>query len=364
MPTPPTPEAKLRRTVELYNETAAAGHDPDRLGFVQELVRRGKAEGLFTNRTQHNEYLRAAKDRLGLEPDPGAYRQARYQQPSPKLQLLPAPAPRLLESNEPLRRILVIPDRHNDPRHPHRIAATTWIARLGSELRPSEVIDLGDSITMDSCSRHDKNDTLKGRYKPSIRDDLDNHVAMLQAFERGRDPDWRPRLKRVRGNHEQRLSDFENQHPENEGTHTHRYMQDLLQFGWQERPFGEIYYSSGVGFSHAPMLRGKPQGGKTGPLRASNDLCRSLVHGHSHTFHWYDAPKNDPCDKISVISAGCALPEGEIEHYATHGGATGWRYGVLDLWVRAGDIVDFAFISMASLRSRFSDDGADVRGAA
>lgn len=359
MATPRLERDQIERLIEIINEVYGAGFNP-RSDAAGEAVKRARDAGLFTHENTYWRWLRIGVDRYGLEPDPTLYRQARYQQPAPKLLSVPAAEPRPNSYGE-LKRKLVIPDRHNDPRHPHRLDATVWIARLGSELRPDEVIDLGDSVTMDSCSRHDRNDTLRGRMKPFIKDDLDNHLAMLQAFERGRDPDWRPRLKRVRGNHERRLFDFENEHPENEGTHTHRYAQDLLQFGWQERPFGEIYYSEGVGFSHTPLIKGKPQTGKTGPLRASNDLCRSLIHGHAHTFHWYDAPKNDPCDKISVISAGCALPEGEVEHYATHSGATGWRYGVMDVWVCDGDIVDWSFISMATLRDRFSDDGSDVR---
>jgi len=45
------------------------------------------------------------------------------------------------------------------------------------------------------------------------------------------------------------------------------------------------------------------------------------------------------------------------------GGATGWSYGVLDLRVCDGEITDFAWASMRTLRSRYSDDGADVRAA-
>lgn len=356
----PVPDAALIRAVELVNEVYRDGFDPNKLGTMKEVWERGAKEGLLTNRIQVWDRINLAKTRLGLEPDPTLYQQPRYQQPAPKLQLLPAREPEYRPLEGPRRRVLVIPDRHNDPRHPHRLACTTWIARYGSETRPDFVVCLGDAGTFDSVSRHDKNDTLRGRFKPSIKDDLDNMEAQEVAFERGRDATWRPRKLKARGNHEQRLWEFENQHPENEGTHTHRYAQTLLQFGWREQRFGEIFYIENVGFSHAPLTMGKTVGGKTGPLRSANDLCRTLVHGHTHKLHWYDAAKNDPMDKIAVVSAGCALPEGEIEHYATHSGATGWRYGVLDLTVQAGEIVDFSWISMRTLRDRYSDDGADV----
>lgn len=299
----------------------------------------------------------------GMAPDWTLYEPRRYQQPVATRNLLPAaPTPVPIMEGE-ARRVLVIPDRHNDPRHPHRLAVSTWIARYGSEHRFEDVVCLGDDVTFDSVSRHDRNDTLKGRYKPGIKADLDNHEAMEAAFELGRDKLWKPRKHRCRGNHNQRLFDFENQHPENEGTHTHRYMQTLAQFGWRERGFGEIMYIGGVGFTHAPFNGlGKPMGGKTATHRAGALMCTSLVHGHTHSFEVHNAAKLDPTDRVTIVQAGCALPEGEVEHYATHS-PTGWSYGVLDLTVCNGAILDLAFVSMRSLRLRYSDDGADMRAA-
>lgn len=298
---------------------------------------------------------------FGIEPDWTLYEPRRYQQPVATRNLLPAPpTPGPVIDDGEARRVLVIPDRHNDPRHPHRLACSTWIARYGSEHAFGDVVCLGDDVTFDSVSRHDRNDTLKGRHKPGIKADLDNHQAMEESFERGRAKDWKPRKHRCRGNHNQRLFDFENQHPENEGTHTHRYMQTLLQFGWRERGFGEIMYIAGCGFTHAPFNGlGKPMGGKTATHRAGALMCTSLVHGHTHSFEVHNAAKLDPTDRVTIVQAGCALPEGEVEHYATHS-PTGWSYGVLDLTVCNGAILDLAFVSMRSLRHRYSDDGADV----
>jgi predicted phosphodiesterase len=297
--------------------------------------------------------LEKAKE-AGIEPDWSLYKAYRYQQPMAKYDMVPAPAPRVVPAQGEPKRVLVIPDRHNDPRHPHRLEVSTWIMRYGSEHRHDYVVCLGDALTMDSCSRHDKNDTLRGRHKPSIRQDIDNQLAMLQAEELGRDPSWKPKKRKTRGNHEQRLFDFENQHPESEGTHTHAYAQNLLQFGWQESAFGEIIYIEGVGFTHAPMANGRPRGGINAPRATAIDQCESLVHGHTHALNIHTSKKNGPTDKVHVIQAGCALPEGEIEHYATHGGATGWSYGILDLTVCAGEIIDFAWVSMRTLRQRYA----------
>jgi hypothetical protein len=219
------------------------------------------------------------------------------------------------------------------------------------------VIDLGDDVTMDSVSRYDRNDTIKGRYKPGIKDDLDNLEAAERAFELGRDKNWKPKKVRCRGNHNQRLWDWENNHPESEGTHTQRYREILLQFGWREIGFGEIGYIEGVGYTHAPFNgMGKPMGGKTATHRAGSLLCTSLIHGHTHSFEVHNAAKLDPRDKVTVVQAGCALPDGELETYATHN-PTGWSYGVVDCTVADGQIIDLAFVSMRKLRSVYSDDG-------
>ena len=120
----------------------------------------------------------------GIEPDWSLYRPARYQQPIAKYHITQASPPdvRVIEPHGPVRRHLFIPDEHNDPRHPHRLAVQTWVARYGSEQRHDVVIKAGDSGTFDSVSRHDKDDTLRGRLKPGIKDDLSNHLASLQAI--------------------------------------------------------------------------------------------------------------------------------------------------------------------------------------
>jgi hypothetical protein len=354
MSRPPIPEDELRQAVFLWEEALTAGfREGDAAGYVADHM------GLKSRQTAYDR-LAQAKDRLKIAPDQDLFRAYRYQQPTPGLKLTPAaPHARLMPSGEP-RRVLVIPDRHNDPRHPHRLAASTWIARFGSEIRADDVVDLGDAATFDSVSRWAKDDTLKGRLKPPIRDDLANHMASLQAFERGRAPDWKPRKKKARGNHEQRLWLFEDSNPASAGTHTLAYQEHLLQFGWQERPYGEIFYIGDVGFTHAPFnAMGKPMGGVTLGNRAGALLTQSLVHGHTHQRGHYDAKKLGTADSISVLQCGCALPWGEVEDFAAHN-PTGWWWGVVVLTIQGGVITDEEWVSMLTLRRRYSDDGADI----
>ena len=358
---------KLVAAVELVNQCLTEGFLPqflpgvgNRTAVAVAAERWVKEDGAGITHDGFKRMLLRAKSE-GLEPDWTLYKRDRYQQPVAKAQVVQEPPPPRFFDDNDIVRVLVIPDRHNDPRAEHRLAVSTWIARYGSDHRIPNVVDLGDAVTMDSVSRHDKNDTLRGRMKPPIKADLDNHLQMLQAFERGRLSDWKPKMIRTRGNHEQRLFEFENQHPENEGTHTHRYMQDMLQFGWRERPYGEIVYIGGCGFTHAPFNGlGKPMGGKTATHRAGGLLCESLVHGHTHSYEVHNAAKLGPTDRVTVVQAGCALPEGEVEHYASHN-PTGWSYGIVDMTVQHGAIIDIAFVSMRRIRNLYSDDGADTR---
>jgi hypothetical protein len=369
MPTPPLSLEAAQDAVRRVEEQLRQGCVPrGQLGGKSAVKAAGEQavrDKVCSATVSFESRVRIAEERYQLVPDWSLYRPARPQQPQARFALTPAPAPDpelIKPTGEPVR-VLVIPDRHNDPRHEHRLEVSTWLARLGSERRPSHVVCLGDSVTMDSCSRHDRNDTLKGRYKPPIKADLDNHLASLQAFERGRAKDWKPRLIKTRGNHEQRLWDFENNHPESEGSHTHRYCQDLLQFGWQERPFGEFAYIQGVAFTHAPINgMGRPMGGKTATHRAGALLTSSLVHGHTHQFHVFNDAKMGPQERITVVQAGCAMPWGEYEHYASVGPG-GWWWGALMMTCWDGQIVDLEAISMLTIRDRYSDDGADVKAA-
>jgi hypothetical protein len=350
-------EAKLR---EGFRPKGMVGSGP---GAIARAAEDALKEGAFST---EKAFLSAAYELTGeWEPDWTLYRPQRFHQPVPQVSLREAapPDPTQAEPQGEPTTVLVIPDRHNDPRHPHRLDCSTWIARLGSERRPTVVVDLGDAVTMDSCSRHDRNDTLKGRLKPSIKADLDNHLASLQAFERGRERDWKPRRIKTRGNHEQRLWSFENEHPENEGSHTNAYAEQLLQFGWQERGFGEFAYVSSVAFTHAPINgMGRPMGGKTATHRAGGMLTSSLVHGHTHQLHVFSDAKMGAQERITVVQAGCALPWGEYEHYASTGPG-GWWWGVLMMSVWDGQIVDLEAISMLTLRARYSGAGSDVRAA-
>jgi hypothetical protein len=301
-----------------------------------------------------------------MEPDWSLYVPPRRQQPVPRAVLLhaPAPEPALTQPAGQARRILVIGDLHQDPRHEHRLDVLTWIARYASEHRFERIIQVGDWSTFDCASTHDKNETLAGRLRPGFKDDLANLTASHQAFRRGMSDDYRPKLDFLMGNHENRLERWENVHPESVGTFTLARDETFAQFGWRSRPYGELHYVEGVGFAHhATNGAGRAFGGKTGPQRGANETTVPVVGGHTHRKQMHDAPKIGPLDVISMVEVGCAMPWGEVEAYISHGAPTGWWWGVVPMTVQGGLITDLSFVSMLTIRSRYSGDGADVRAA-
>lgn len=362
------PEDALRAFVGLVEDYLRQGHDRaprSGPGAIRMAGDEGVRRGWFKNPNQGWQWLTLAKDRYGLEPDWSLYRPARYHQPVPLpvLHAAPAPDPALMVPSGDPQRVLVLGDLHNDPRHPHRLQVLTWAARYASEQRFDRVIQVGDWSTWDSVNTHDDNKTLAARLKPGVKDDMDNLVASHQAFRRGMSEDYRPKLDFLLGNHEYRLERFENANPETAQTFTLGRDETFAQFGWRTRPYGELFYVESVAFTHHPTNgAGRAFGGKTGPQRAANESTVPVVSGHTHRRQLHDSPKIGPVDTISMVEVGCGLLWGEVESWASHN-LTGWWMGFCPMTVQGGVITDINFLSMLSIRDRYSDAGGDIQAA-
>jgi len=329
-------------------------------GAVAEAATRAISQGAVSSISAFHSRLRTAETLYGLEPDWSLYRPARYQQPVPRVVIEngPLPTPALARPDGSAQRVLAIGDAHQDPRHPERLECLTWIARYASEQRFDRVIQIGDWSSWDSVNQHDRNETLGARLKPSIRADMDNLKDSLQEWRAGIDPDYKPRQTVVYGNHENRLERFENANPESAGTFTLARDELFAQFGWRTRPYGEVLYVEGVGFTHHPINgAGRAFGGETGPQRAANKTTVPIVSGHTHRRQVHDAAKIGPVESISMVEIGCAMPWGTIESYAKMS-ATGWWWGVVDMTCHGGVITDINFVSMLTLQRRYGRKAA------
>ena len=367
MATPPRSDAQKASVRDRVEAKLREGHRPaglsgPGLGAIRVAADEAVRDGEFSS---IGAFISAANNLIGssFEPDWGLYRPPRYQQPVPLSVQSSLAIPSPSEPSGSTQRILVIGDLHNDPRQEQRLQVLTWAARLASEQKYDRIIQVGDWSTFDSVNTHDKNDTQAARYKPPVKDDLSNLLASHQAFRRGMSNDYKPRLDFLLGNHEHRLERFENSNPETQQTFTLARDETFAQFGWRNRPYGELFYVEGVAFTHHPTNgAGRAYGGKTGPQRAANESTVPVVSGHTHRRQVHDSPKIGPVDVISMVEVGCGLLWGEMEEYAKHS-LTGWWHGVVPMTVQGGVITDLNFISMLSLRARYSDDGADVRAA-
>jgi len=329
---------------------------------VEVAAERALEDGVILTRNAFQSRVDKAKEHHGLEPDWSLYTPARYVQPVPRQVLFPAsvPDPRAYDPSGERERVLMIGDLHQDPRHPHRVEVLSWAARFGSDRKVGRVVQVGDWGTFDGASFHDKNDTLRARLKPTIRQDLDNQKESLLAFHSSRPADWNPKLDITLGNHENRLNRFENANPETAGMFSNELETNFAQFGWKTRPYGEVMFIQGVGISHHPTNgAGRAFGGKTGPQRAANELTSSFISGHTHAFQHFTTGKIGAVSGVDVMEVGCALPWGEVEDYAAHA-IINWWYGFVIADLMGGRIVASEKVDMMTIRDRYSDDGADV----
>lgn len=248
-------------------------------------------------------------------------------------------------------RALVIPDIHLCPTSPD-VSRMEWFGRHAAAIAPDWIIQLGDMMTADSVSGHAAPGTISFEKNPRIKADFENLERGLERFNRGLGK-CRARKHKTMGNHEQRFERFEDRNPQCQGLFTERYLSTMNGAGWGVTEFGRYFYVQGTGFIHIPLNPlGRPYGGKTAPGRIANDSTFNIVHGHTHQYHSVSAAKMDG-GQVRVISAGCALPEGHIEPYAKHS-LTGWRWGCLELTLRGGVILDESWVSMNTLRQRYS----------
>lgn len=329
---------------------------------IEVAAEKAMEDGFTASRKTLHVRVALAEKYFGLKPDWSLYTPSRYVQPVPRQVLFSAsvPNPRAYDPSGERERVLMIGDLHQDPRHPHRVEVLAWAARFGSDRKVGRVVQVGDWGTFDGASFHDKNDTLKARLKPTIKQDLDNQKESLQAFHNSRPADWNPKLDITLGNHENRLHRFENANPETAGMFSNELETNFAQFGWQTRTYGEVMFIQGVGISHHPTNgAGRAFGGKTGPQRAANELTCSFISGHTHAFQHYSTGKIGAMSGVDVMEVGCAMPWGEIEDYAINS-ITNYWWGLVIVDLMGGRIVSAEKVDMMAIRDRYSDDGADV----
>ncbi|MFA6134670.1 MAG: metallophosphoesterase [Phycisphaerae bacterium] len=247
-------------------------------------------------------------------------------------------------------RVLAIGDAHDGPKVPKD--RFRWMGALAADIQPDVIVQIGDFLSLDSLCRYDDNASLKGKAKPSLKEDLESFKEALAAFDEGLGG-FRPERHVTLGNHEDRIWSFTNRTPEVADLLTENLHTILTDRGWSYSPFGVLHFYGGVGFTHAPLnTMGKPYGGLYAENQVARDALHDVVYGHSHKRVDKPYPKMGH-RKLTVVNLGCALPDGHVEEYARHS-LTGWSYGVYDLTIRNGGIEAAHWIPMATLQDRYA----------
>lgn len=271
-----------------------------------------------------------------------------------RLQALEAKAskPRIIPGKEGrVTKIVAIGDTHDQPGMSKE--RFKWIARHCGEVMPDRVVHIGDLADFGSVSGHEQPGTVAHAERPRFMDDLESLEEALALFHNEiRNCDFAMEL--TCGNHEDRITRFENKTPETKGALYSQFEEMVSRYRWRCHDYGVPIFIDGCCFIHTPMNQmGKPYGGKTSENQIANDATYSLVYGHTHKAVFKKAPKIGINNSIEVLNLGSAMPWNFVAPYA--GTATsGWSYGICELKIRAGHIVSHNFIDMLELEELYS----------
>jgi hypothetical protein len=245
-------------------------------------------------------------------------------------------------------RVVVIGDAHDSPLLDK--SRFEWLGKYVADTKPDFVVQIGDIASFDSVSSHANN--LENKTKPRIIDDINSLSLALDAFNSGLGSYNVPKHITL-GNHEKRLFTYEGENPEVEGMPSHMLDVCLKDRGWTYSPFAQEYFIGGVAFLHCALNRmGRPIGGQTSENITSNSSLNDCVLGHSHVKRVVRYPKLFG-KHLTIVNAGCALPQGHVESYARHS-LTGWWFGCGLLTIKDNHIINDEWVSMETLGERYA----------
>lgn len=252
------------------------------------------------------------------------------------------------------KRVVVIGDVH--AQRGMEVEHMRWAGRYIAQHRHEidYVVQIGDLGDWRSCCRHELNDTTKGRYKPTFREDLQAVQEALDALHGEIPAGEMPSAHLTLGNHEEWVSGFENQNPELEGDLWSRVLDMIHERGWKTYGYGEFCFLEGVGFTHVPKnLMDRPYGGKFPENQIANDAVFSIVYGHTHRRSEVTRYKIGPNQKVTILNVGSFMPYGYTPPHAK-GSTTGLTYGLYDLRIGGGQILSSNFVNILDLERDYS----------
>lgn len=259
--------------------------------------------------------------------------------------------PRLIPGqNKPIV-ILAIGDSHDHPSASKDRFA--WMGKHAAALKPNRIIHIGDFASWDSVSMHEERGSLGHSLRPSFKTDLESCEEAMSAFYKEISHLDIPQ-DMTAGNHEDRINRFENKNPETVGTLYTQFEEMSARYRWRIHPYGQWLMVDGVGFIHVPMnIMGRPYGGQNSENQIANHATHSIVFGHTHRSTFRKVPKIGINNSIEVLNLGSSMPDGYVAKYAGTA-TTGWSYGIYELCIQQGHILQYRHISMRQLEEQYS----------
>lgn len=225
---------------------------------------------------------------------------------------------------------------------------------LASELKPDFIVDLGDSLDLDSLSHHAPLGSLDDRQRPFFTAEVASLTEAYAAFhDTAPSPDDIPRFH-LHGNHENRAWRHEANNPASQGVFTTQIDQVFARMGWTVKNYREWLFLEGVGFTHCPInMAGKEYSGKTVENTLLNESTFSVVWSHIHRSHIVRRAKVGIGNGLQSFNSGTFMPMGYIKQYAGLS-TTGWTYGCHELTLRDGQIESVRSWSVLELAERYA----------
>jgi predicted phosphodiesterase len=246
-------------------------------------------------------------------------------------------------------RVGVIGDTHDSPGQSKD--RFKWMARWCADRKFDHVVQIGDWLSLDSLSSHEKLGSAKFYQRGTFEHDMESFHESLDAF--GKDLDT-PRYVTL-GNHEYRADRAENENPNLIGTIARPIRQNFIDYGWEVYPYGEFLFIEGCVYVHIPFNgMGREFRGENPENLIGNRSLHSITFGHTHKSCAKTFPKIGKSNHIKVVNTGSAMPYGHIEEYAWLS-MTGWDWGVCEQILCDGNIVSNKFISMLELEEDYGD---------
>lgn len=170
-----------------------------------------------------------------------------------------------------LRPMLIVSDAHR-PFHDQR--AWDLMMEVGRDLKPQNIVSIGDFADFYSVSSHSKDPSRVNQLDKEL-EDVKGGLDELEALD-AEDYDY------IEGNHEDRLKRYlQDKAPELFGVMDTASLLDLNNRGWRFTPYkdfieiGKVHYTHDVGVA-----------GRNAVYKALEKFMHSVVTGHTHRLQY------------------------------------------------------------------------------